>query len=101
MSTSPTVNKGALLLCRMTNREACGAGGKGAYAAVDAVGGQMTKQLSLALRDGGTVYVYGALSNEPIQVDNLEIVYKFTRVEVSSCPCAYHWRFAVCIHTAI
>lgn len=56
-------------------------GGKGAFAAIDAVGGQMTKQLSLALRDGGTVYVYGALSNEPVQVDNLDTLYKFKRVE--------------------
>ena len=69
----------------MTHPEPCGAGGKGAYSAIDAVGGPLTKQLSLALRDGGTVYVYGALSDEPIQVDNLDTLYKFKRVEASSC----------------
>ena len=42
----------------------------------------MTKQLSLALRDGGTVYVYGALSGDPIQMDTLDALYKFKRVEV-------------------
>lgn len=58
--------------------------GRGAYAAIDAVGGETTKQLSLALRDGGTVYVYGALSGEPIQVDTLDTLYKYKRVEVQS-----------------
>ena len=42
----------------------------------------MTKQLSQALRDGGTVYVYGALSGDPIQVDTLDTLYKYKRVEV-------------------
>lgn len=58
------------------------AGGKGAYTAIDAVGGEMTKQLSLALQDGGTVYVYGALSGDPIQMDTLDTLYKYKRVEV-------------------
>ena len=58
------------------------AGGRGAYAAIDAVAGEMTKQLSFALRDGGTVYVYGALSGDPIQVDTLDTLYKFKKVEV-------------------
>ena len=44
----------------------------------------MTKQLSLALRDGGTVYVYGALSGDPIQVDTLDTLYKYKKVEVQS-----------------
>ncbi|KAL3147631.1 hypothetical protein ABBQ38_014681 [Trebouxia sp. C0009 RCD-2024] len=56
-------------------------GGKGAYAAIDAVGGETTKQLALALRDGGTVYVYGALSGDPIQMDTLDTLYTFKRVE--------------------
>ena len=60
----------------------------------------MTKQLSLALRDGGTVYVYGALSNEPVQVDNLDTLYKFKRVEVSTYPLAQHWCVAVCIQNS-
>ena len=41
------------------------AGAKGAYTAIDAFAGEMTKQLSLALRDWDTVYVYGALSGDP------------------------------------
>lgn len=56
-------------------------GGKGVYAAIDAVGGETTKQLSLALRDGGSVHVYGALSNEAIQVDTLDTLYKYKKVE--------------------
>ena len=42
----------------------------------------MTKQLSLALRDGGTVYVYGALSGDSIQVDPLDMLYKYKKIEV-------------------
>ena len=57
-------------------------GGKGAYTAIDAVSGEMTKQLAFALRDGGTVLVYGALSNDPVQMDTLDTLYKFKRVEV-------------------
>ena len=58
------------------------AGGKGAYTAIDAVSGEMTKQLALALRDGGTVLVYGALSNDPVQMDTLDTLYKFKKAEV-------------------
>lgn len=48
----------------------------------------MTRQLALALRDGGTVLVYGALSNDPVQMDTLDTLYKLKRVEVchSSIP---------------
>lgn len=59
-------------------------GGKGLYAAIDAVGGETTKQVALALRDGGTVYVYGALSGDPVQVDTLDMLYKYKKVEVRS-----------------
>lgn len=44
----------------------------------------MTKQLAYALRDGGTVYVYGALSGDPIQMDTLDTLYKYKRVEVQA-----------------
>ena len=57
-------------------------GGNGAYAAIDAVGGETTKQVAMALQDGGTVYVYGALSGDPIQVDTLDTLYKYKKVEV-------------------
>ncbi|KAA6428756.1 hypothetical protein WJX79_005785 [Trebouxia sp. C0005] len=56
-------------------------GGNGAYAAIDAVGGETTKQVAMALQDGGTVYVYGALSGDPIQVDTLDTLYKYKKVE--------------------
>lgn len=57
-------------------------GGKGAYAAIDAVSGEVTQKVAMALRDGGTVYVYGALSGDPIQVDTLDTLYKYKKVEV-------------------
>lgn len=57
-------------------------GGKGAHAAIDAVGGEMTQKVAMALRDGGTVYVYGALSGDPIQVDTLDTLYKYKKVQV-------------------
>lgn len=56
-------------------------GGKGAHAAIDAVGGEMTQKVAMALRDGGTVYVYGALSGDPIQVDTLDTLYKYKKVQ--------------------
>ena len=65
-------------------------GGKGAYTAIDAVSGEMTKQLGFALRDGGTVLVYGALSNDPIQVDTLDTLYKYKKVEVHHS--SFPWR---------
>jgi|APGre2960657444_1045066.scaffolds.fasta_scaffold00644_10 NADPH:quinone reductase-like Zn-dependent oxidoreductase len=37
-------------------------GGKGAWGAVDAVGGELTAVITGALRPGGTVLVYGAMS---------------------------------------
>ena len=52
------------------------------YVAIDAVGGETTKQVALALRDGGSVHVYGALSGDPIQVDTLDMLYKYKKVEV-------------------
>jgi NADPH:quinone reductase-like Zn-dependent oxidoreductase len=36
-------------------------GGKLAYAAVDAVGGTLTKQVTASVRDGGQVFIYGVL----------------------------------------
>ncbi|CAG9465726.1 unnamed protein product [Pedinophyceae sp. YPF-701] len=36
-------------------------GGKGAYAALDCIGGPGTEALGMAVRQGGTVYVYGAM----------------------------------------
>lgn len=41
----------------------CPAGGAGAYAAVDAVGGHSTGNVVSATRDGGTVLVYGVLES--------------------------------------
>ena len=57
-----------------------GVGGKGIYAAIDAVGGELTQQVALALRDGGSVHVYGALSGKPTQVDTLDMLYKYKKV---------------------
>jgi NADPH:quinone reductase-like Zn-dependent oxidoreductase len=37
-------------------------GGAGAWGAADAVGGEMTQRLMAAVRDGGTVLLYGALA---------------------------------------
>jgi NADPH:quinone reductase-like Zn-dependent oxidoreductase len=43
-------------------------GGKLAYAAVDAVAGTLTKQVVASVRDGGQVFVYGALGGNDITV---------------------------------
>lgn len=56
------------------------------YAAIDAVGGELTQQVTLALRDGGTVYVYGALAGGSLQVDTLDMLYNHKRVVVRPSP---------------
>ena len=43
-------------------------GGKGAWAAIDAVAGETTAKVIAATRTGGTVLVYGVLSGHSFQV---------------------------------
>lgn len=43
-------------------------GGKGAYAALDAVGGKQAMHVVKALRRGGVYRVYGLLAEGPLQV---------------------------------
>lgn len=76
-------------------------GGKGIYAAIDAVGGETTKQVSLALRDGGTVYVYGALAGGNLHVDTLDTLYKYKRVEVSTWPAWLLWQHKMSLCTSV
>jgi NADPH2:quinone reductase len=51
-------------------------GGKGAAAAIDAVGGDTGTQMTQALGVNGRMIVYGVLSPEPVQVHNSLFVYK-------------------------
>ncbi|EGD78799.1 hypothetical protein PTSG_01775 [Salpingoeca rosetta] len=52
-----------------------------ATAAFDAVAGTSTAQLAEALPDGGLVYVYGALSNEPVKdVDPMVLMHGNKRI---------------------
>lgn len=50
--------------------------GKGAAAAIDAVGGETGTQLAQSLDVNGRLIVYGVLSAEPVQVHNSLFVYK-------------------------
>jgi NADPH2:quinone reductase len=51
-------------------------GGKGATAAIDAVGGNTGTQMTQALGLNGKQIAYGVLSPEPVQVHNSLLVYK-------------------------
>jgi NADPH2:quinone reductase len=51
-------------------------GGKGATAAIDAVGGDTATQMTQALGMNGRQIAYGVLSPEPVQVHNSLFVYK-------------------------
>ena len=43
-------------------------GGKGVYAALDAVGGKQASSIVTCLRNAGELMIYGALDSEPMQV---------------------------------
>ena len=49
-------------------------GGKGVWGALDAVGGSSPGMLARAVRVGGTVIVYGALSGTSITLDTMSLI---------------------------
>lgn len=51
-------------------------GGKGATAAIDAIGGDIGTQLAQSLALNGKLIVYGVMSPDPVQVHNSLFVYK-------------------------
>ena len=51
-------------------------GGRGATAALDAVGGETGALALRALRSGGTMLVYGMLGNEPLPLHNGEMLFR-------------------------
>ena len=62
------------------------AGGRGAYAALDAVGGATTQLLvASGVRPGGTVLIYGALSGPTLTLNTFDI-FQRKRLEVPCCP---------------
>eukprot|EP00877_Chromochloris_zofingiensis_P013456 jgi/Chrzof1/8364/Cz03g07200.t1 len=56
-------------------------GGAGAWAAVDAVGGDLTLQLSLAVRDNGKIVVYGALAGGEFKGHIISVIFRGLRYE--------------------
>ncbi len=42
-------------------------GGRGAYAALDCLGGDQTQQVAAAVRQGGTVVLYGGMAGSVVQ----------------------------------
>jgi threonine dehydrogenase-like Zn-dependent dehydrogenase len=57
------------------------AGGRGVYAALDAVGGATTQLVTSAVRPGGTVLIYGALSGPTLTLNTFDIFLR-KRLEV-------------------
>lgn len=53
--------------------------GAGAYAAIDAVGGMLTKEVAASVQDGGKIFVYGTLGGWDITVSKLDLM---RRVEI-------------------
>lgn len=48
--------------------------GAGAHAAIDAVGGILTKDVAASVRDGGKVFVYGTLGGWDVTVSKLDLI---------------------------
>lgn len=48
--------------------------GAGVYAAADAVGGVLTKDVAASVQDGGKVFVYGTLGGWDITVSKLDLI---------------------------
>lgn len=60
------------------------AGGRGAYAALDAVGGATMQLVTSGVRPGGTVLIYGALSGPTLTLNTFDILRKRLEVPCSS-----------------
>lgn len=50
------------------------AGGKGAYGAIDAIGGAQSQKIVASLRKNGKYILYGALDTAPVQASNMDIL---------------------------
>lgn len=49
-------------------------GGKGAYGAIDAIGGAQSQKIVASLRKNGKYILYGALDTAPVQAANMDIL---------------------------
>jgi len=49
-------------------------GGKGAFAAIDAVGGILTKSVGNSLRNGGRLFVYGTLGGPDVVLSSADLI---------------------------
>jgi NADPH:quinone reductase-like Zn-dependent oxidoreductase len=52
------------------------ADGEGAYAAIDCIGGETTGTIIKAIREEGTVFLYGALSGPTATIPIVDLLYK-------------------------
>ena len=50
------------------------AGGKGAYGAIDAIGGAMSPKVVASLRKSGKYILYGALDTSPVSASNSDLL---------------------------
>ena len=64
----------------------CCVGGKGAYGAIDAIGGAQSQKIVSSLRKNGKYILYGALDTAPVQAANMDILAQ-TKVSQASQPC--------------
>jgi NADPH:quinone reductase-like Zn-dependent oxidoreductase len=56
-------------------------GGKGAWGAVDAVGGPLTQRISGSVRDGGSVLIYGAMSGLEFTGSIVDVLFRSVTVK--------------------
>ncbi len=77
---------------RQSTQSHCGAaGGKGAWAAVDPIGGDIAGKITACLRDDGELIVFGAMSVVTSNVGIRDIM--FRGVKVAGC---HHSKFDFC-----
>ncbi len=67
-----------------------GAGGKGAYAAADCVGGERTAALTRSLRERGTLIVWGAIGGFTTSMFVPDFIFRHVRVRQFERPKPCH-----------
>lgn len=67
-------------------------GGKGAYAAVDAVGGDLTGKLLAGVRPRGTLLIYGVLSGRTFTAGIPDVLFQLKTVSGFTLP---HWKQSI------
>ena len=82
MRASGTINT-----CALARRAFDLIGGKGAWAAVDPIGGDIAHKITQSLRDDGTLLVYSSMTDVTSNVGIPDLLYRGVKVGCGTCLC--------------